>query len=114
MRDRRQETERAQAAYESSNADIKDLKRRIAVQEDAIAVLLGSYPKPIARGRSLDAQTPPATPLGQTTALLKRRPDIMAAENEMIAANHDIGEAVANFFPRIGLSAFVRALQAGL
>lgn len=99
--------ERAQAAYESSNADIQDLKRRIAQQEDAIAVLLGAYPKAIGRGRPLEQQITPPTPLGSTTALLERRPDIVGAEHEMIAANEDIGEAVANFFPRIGLSAFI-------
>ncbi len=99
--------ERAQAAYDSSNAEIQDLKRRIALQEDAIAVLLGGYPRAIARGRPLETQTAPETPVGATTDLMKRRPDIMAAEHEMIAANEDIGEAVANFFPRIGLSAFI-------
>lgn len=99
--------ERAQAAYQTSLADIQDLKRRIALEEDAIAVLLGAYPKPVERSRTLDAQVAPQTPLGATTALLKRRPDIMAQEHEMIAANEDIGEAVANFFPRIGLSAFI-------
>ncbi len=99
--------ERANAAYNTSNADIQDLKRRIGLQEDAIAVLLGAYPKPIDRGRPLERQTTPATPLGSTTALLQRRPDILGAEHEMVAANAQIGEAVANFFPRIGLSAFV-------
>jgi len=99
--------ERGQAAYQSSLSDIQDLKRRIALQENAIAVLLGGYPKAIGRGHPLDRQTTPQTPPGSTTALLQRRPDIMGAEHEMIAANAEIGEAIANFFPRIGLSAFI-------
>ena len=99
--------ERAQAAYQSSLSDIQDLKRRIALQENAIAVLLGGYPKAIGRGHPLEEQRTPQTPLGSTTALLQRRPDILGAEQEMIAANAEIGEAIANFFPRIGLSAFV-------
>src|SRR5262249_36527464 len=39
--------------------------------------------------------------------ILQRRPDIRAAEQNMVSANAQIGEAVADFFPRIGLSAFV-------
>ena len=47
------------------------------------------------------------TPLGSTTALLQRRPDILAAEQKIVSANAEVGVAVANFFPKIGLSAFV-------
>jgi multidrug efflux system outer membrane protein len=47
----------------------------------------------------------PATPVGLTSDLLQRRPDIMQAEQVMIGANAEIGVAVANYYPRIGLSA---------
>ena len=106
-RDSRLPVERAQAAYDSSNADIQNLRREIAQQENAISTLVGAYPRMIARGRSLAEQDPPETPLGSTTALLQRRPDILAAEQTMIGANAQIGVAVANYFPRIGLSAFL-------
>jgi multidrug efflux system outer membrane protein len=106
-KDSRLPVERAQAAYQSSIADIQDLKRRIAQQENAISILVGAYPRTIARGRTLIEQTTPATPLGSTTALLQRRPDILASEQVMIGANAQIGEAVADFFPRIGLSTFL-------
>ena len=96
---------RAQANYESSNATIAALKRAITQQEDALCLLIGAYPHPIARGRVLTEQSTPATPVGQTTELLERRPDILQAEQVMIGANAEIGVAVANFFPRIGLSA---------
>src|SRR3569832_1068367 len=99
--------ERAQAAYDASNADVQDLKRSIAQQENAISTLVGAYPRTIERGRVLVEQTSPATPLGSTTALLQRRPDILQAEQGMIAANADIGVAVANFYPKIGLSTFL-------
>jgi multidrug efflux system outer membrane protein len=99
--------ERAQAAYDSSKADIQDLKRRIAQQENAISILLGSYPRTIQRGHPLVEQTTPKTPLGSTTALLQRRPDILQAEQGMIGANAEIGVAVANFYPKIGLSTFL-------
>jgi multidrug efflux system outer membrane protein len=96
---------RAQAAYDSSNAAIAALTRAITQQENAICVLLGTYPRAIARGRQLEQQTMPATPSGMTSDLLQRRPDIMQAEQVMVGANAEIGVAVANYFPRIGLSA---------
>jgi multidrug efflux system outer membrane protein len=96
---------RAQANYESSNATIAALKRAITQQENALCVLIGAYPHPIARGTALTEQTTPATPVGLTTDLLQRRPDILQAEQVMIGANAEIGVAVANYFPRIGLGA---------
>jgi multidrug efflux system outer membrane protein len=106
-KDSRLPVERAQAAYDASNADIQDLRRRIAQQENAISTLVGAYPRTIARGRPLVEQSTPQTPLGSTTALLQRRPDILQAEQTMIAANAQIGVAVANFYPRVGLSTFL-------
>jgi multidrug efflux system outer membrane protein len=50
---------------------------------------------------------PSHTPVGETTALLERRPDIMQAEQVMVGANAEIGVAVANYYPVIGLSALV-------
>jgi outer membrane protein, multidrug efflux system len=96
---------RAQANLESSTATIAALKRAITQQENALCVLIGAYPRPIARGTVLTQQAMPATPVGQTTDLLERRPDIMQVEQAMIGANAEIGVAVANYFPRIGLSA---------
>jgi len=96
---------RAQAAYDSSNAAIAALQRAITQQENAICVLLGTYPRHIERGTQLEQQAMPATPVGLTSDLLQRRPDIMQAEQVMIGANAEIGVAVANYYPRIGLSA---------
>jgi multidrug efflux system outer membrane protein len=96
---------RAQAAYDSGNAAVAALNRAITQQENAICVLLGSYPRSIERGTRLEQQGLPATPVGLSSDLLQRRPDIMQAEQVMIGANAEIGVAVANYFPRIGLSA---------
>src|SRR5215469_4513912 len=93
---------RAQAAYDSSNAAIAALNRAITQQENAISVLLGTYPRHIERGTQLEQQAMPATPVGLTSDLLQRRPDIMQAEQVMIGANAEIGVAVANYYPRIG------------
>ena len=97
-------TSRAEANLQSSIATIASLERQTVQQEDAISVLLGTNPEPVERGTPLIAQTTPETPPGLTTALLERRPDIREAEQTMIAANAEIGVAVANFFPVIGLS----------
>ncbi|MFL6736117.1 MAG: efflux transporter outer membrane subunit [Sphingomonas sp.] len=105
-RDSRLPVERAKASLDESTAQIADLQRQIAQQENALSVLVGGYPGAIPRGMALTAQQlPPQTPVGLTTDLLRRRPDIRAAEQGMISANAQIGEAIANFYPKIGLSA---------
>ena len=96
---------RAQAAYDASIASIAALQRAIVQQENALSVLLGAFPKEIARGTQLTQQSTPATPLGATIDLMQRRPDLLQVEQNVIGANAEIGVAVANFFPRIGLSA---------
>ncbi len=81
------------------------LQRASAQQEDAIRVLLGENPGPIARGWTLAQQpNPPAVPAGLPAELLERRPDIAEAEANLEAANADIGVAKADFFPRITLT----------
>jgi len=96
---------RAEANLQASFATIASLARQIVQQEDAISVLLGTNPAPIERSMPLVAQATPVTPPGLTTDLLRRRPDIRQAEQNMINANAEVGVAVANFFPTVGLSA---------
>lgn len=103
-RDSKLPVARAQANFDSSIADIANLRRQITQLENALSVLLGSYPRAIERDTPLTAQSTPKTPVGLTTDLMERRPDILQAEQNMIGANAEIGVAVANFFPRIGLS----------
>ena len=97
-------TSRAEANLQASLSTIAALERQIAQQENAISVLLGTNPRPIQRGMPLVDQPVPVTPVGLTSELLRRRPDIRQAEQAMIGANAGIGVAVANFFPTIGLS----------
>jgi multidrug efflux system outer membrane protein len=97
-------TSRAEANLEASRATIAALQIQIAQQENAISVLLGSTPKSIERAE-LPAYPPVHAPAGQTTVLLRRRPDILQADQGMVSANAQVGVAVANFFPVIGLSA---------
>lgn len=100
---------RSRAALESATANISTLTRQIGQQEDALSILAGLPPGAIRRGRALTEQVMPPTPVGLTTELLRRRPDILAAEQNMVAANAQIGVAVANFYPTVGLSALAGA-----
>lgn len=113
-RDSRLPVDRSQAAVESSTAKVEEIRRLVAIQENALSVLVGGYPGAIARGQSLLDQPLPQTATGSTTALLQRRPDVLAAEQRMIQANADVGVAIANKFPRIGLSALVGGIDANV
>src|SRR6202050_5126258 len=95
----------AQQVLDTANAQIPDLERQIAQEEDAISILLGNYPQDIARGIPLVEQTlPPEVPLGLPSSIIERRPDIREAEQNLIAANANIGVAKAQFFPQISLT----------
>lgn len=102
----RLETSRAQGALATTTAAIPELERRMAIQENLISILLGSLPGPVARKGTLLEQTiPPDVPAGLPSALLERRPDVLAAEANVRAANAQVGIATAAFFPTIGLTA---------
>lgn len=102
MLDLRQAQELVAAAAEA----IPDFERQIQQQEDLISNLLGENPGPIARGRTLTQQKlPMEVPAGLPSDLLERRPDIRAAEANLMAANAEIGVAKAAFFPNFDLTA---------
>ena len=95
----------AQQTLDTANAQIPDLERQIAQEEDAISILLGNYPQSIARGLTLVNQPlPPEVPPGMPSSLLERRPDIRTAEQVLVAANAEVGVAKAQFFPQISLT----------
>ena len=95
----------AQQTLDTANAQIPDLERQIAQEENAISILLGNYPQSVSRGRPLVEQPlPPEVPPGLPSALLERRPDIHQAEHLLVAANAEVGVAKAQFFPQISLT----------
>src|SRR3974377_393103 len=87
-------------------SEVPDLERQITQQQNAISILLGSNPGDIPRGLKLTEQThAPEVPVGLPSALLERRPDILEAEQNLIAANAQIGVARSAYFPQISLTA---------
>jgi multidrug efflux system outer membrane protein len=89
-----------------AEAAIPDFERQIAETEDRLSVLLGHFPSDVPRGQLLQDQVlPPEIPAGLTSDLLRRRPDVAAAESALVAANARIGVAEAQRFPLIALTA---------
>lgn len=86
-------------------AEIPDLERQIGQEENAISVLLGNNPGDVPRGLKLTEQPhAPEVPVGLPSSLLERRPDIREAEENLIAANAQIGVARSAYFPQISLT----------
>jgi len=89
-----------------AGAVIPDTEQRIEQQENFISTLLGNNPQAIARGKKLvDQPHALEVPAGLPSSLLERRPDIRQAEQQLIAANAQIGVAKAQYFPQIALTA---------
>jgi multidrug efflux system outer membrane protein len=100
------DTSRAAAAQATAGASVPELERLIALKENQISILLGNNPNSVSHSaKLLDQIIPPDIPAGLPSLLLERRPDILAAEEQLRAANAQVGVATANFFPRIGLTA---------
>ena len=90
--------------YEQAMATIPQIEQSVAIQEHAISILLGSNPGQIPRGKNIDDLPVPLPPKGIPSDVLQRRPDILQAEQTLIAANAQIGIARSAYFPSISLT----------
>jgi len=98
------EVAQVRSEYEQAAVRIPSLERQIALQENALSILLGHNPGDIPRGKGIAELGLPAVPAGMPSELLARRPDIQRAEQDLIAANAQIGVARSQYFPTISLS----------
>jgi multidrug efflux system outer membrane protein len=98
------ELSQVKSEYEEALSRVPVYEKLIAQQENALSVLLGRNPGPIPRGKSIDELVLPGIPAGLPSDLLANRPDILQAEQNLVAANANIGVAKAQYFPTISLT----------
>jgi multidrug efflux system outer membrane protein len=96
--------QQARTQYETAAATIPQIENLIVQTENAISILLGRNPEPVPRGKSIYELVLPSVPAGVPSQLLENRPDILQAEQNLIAANARIGAARALYFPTISLT----------
>lgn len=92
------------AQYETIAAVIPLIEEQIAKTENALSILVGDYPHAIARGATFAAIKLPRVPSDLPSEMLRQRPDIAQAEQELIAANARIGAAMAQYYPQLSLT----------
>jgi multidrug efflux system outer membrane protein len=96
--------EQARTQYETAAATIPQLESQVVQLQSALSILLGRNPGPISRGKTINELVFPAVPSGLPSQLLGRRPDLAQAEQNLIAANAQIGAAKSLYFPAISLT----------
>jgi len=95
----------AEADYYAAEQLIPTAQLAISRQEDGLSVLLGDNPRAIQRGADLHKLALPSVPAAVPASLMRRRPDIVAAEEQLIAADRSLDSARAAFMPDVQLSA---------
>jgi multidrug efflux system outer membrane protein len=100
-----QDVAQARILVYGAEASIVDIQRQREQQENALCILLGRNPGAIQRGAGFTAQqVRPEVPAGLPASLLEHRPDLQTAEQQLVAANADIGQAKAAFYPQLTLT----------
>jgi multidrug efflux system outer membrane protein len=98
------ELSQSRSQYETAAAAVPVLEQQIAQQENALSILLGRNPGPVPRGRRLAELSAPAVPADLPSQVLTQRPDVVSAEQSLIAANARVSAARALYFPSISLT----------
>jgi len=111
----RLEVDQAKANRAVTATAIPDIEQQIALTENALSVLLGHPPSAITRGQALvERKAPPSIPAGLPAQLLARRPDVVQAEQLLVASNADVGAAKALFYPTISLTGSAGSISGAL
>ncbi|CAA6676606.1 RND efflux system, outer membrane lipoprotein CmeC [Lentimonas sp. CC4] len=100
-----QDVVQAQILVYTAESSIVDIKRQRDLQENALCILLGRNPGKLTRGADFSSQRfASKVPAGLPSSLVERRPDIRSAEQSLIEANANIGQAKAAFYPQVTLT----------
>ena len=100
--------QQAQLEYAKTATLIPDLERKIAMKENQILEISGTYPVVLERiNIQKNVNLPDSIPVGLPSGLLERRPDVKMAEHKLIAANAMVGVSYTNMFPRVALTSDV-------
>ena len=111
----RLEVDQAKANRAVTASAIPDIERQIAIAENALSVLLGKPPSAITRSTMLQKdELPPQIPSGLPAQLIERRPDVVQAEQLLVASNANIGVARALFYPTISLTGSLGTVSSSL
>ena len=105
------ELAQVESQYQQALAAIPALEQQIAAQENLISILMGRNPGPIPRGKAVGEFALPGIPADLPSALLERRPDILQAEQTLVAANASIGAAKALYFPTLSLTGLLGSVS---
>jgi multidrug efflux system outer membrane protein len=100
------EKNQAKEQWERALANVPSFEKLIAQQENSLSVLLGRNPGAVLRGKTVDEFLMPVVPSGLPSEVLENRPDVREAEQNLIAANANIGVAKAAYYPSISLTGF--------
>ena len=108
------EVNQAELARADASIQLKELLRQRALVEHQLGSLTGRLDLALPPGDLLALPMPPLPPAGLPSTLLQRRPDVLQAEQQLIAANAQIGIAKAAMFPTISLTSYLGSESSGL
>jgi multidrug efflux system outer membrane protein len=108
------ELRQIESQYQQALAAIPSLELQVASLENLLSVLVGRHAGTIPRGRTIDELVAPAIPGGMPSLLIERRPDVLQAEQGLVAANANIGAAKALYFPDLSLTGVLGSVSTAL
>lgn len=95
----------ASTEYQTAKSQIPQLQHQIARQENAISILVGMNPREIARRYDFSQVLPQQLPGVLPSTLMQRRPDIVQAQRQLLAADASLNTAKARLLPSLNLTA---------